>query len=78
VNYLEDLLHDPHLESVGFWRMVEHPSEGMLRMPANPIEMSASPPSIRRPPPRLGEHTVEVLHSFGFDAAAIERLTPRP
>ena len=74
VNDLEDLLHDPHLVDTGFWRMVEHPSEGTLRLPANPIEMSASPPSIRRPPPRLGEHTAEVLRSFGYDDAAIERL----
>ena len=77
VNSLEDLLHDPHLKATGFWRMVEHPSEGMLRLPANPIEMSDSPPSIRRPPPRLGEHTEEVLRSFGCDAAEIERLTPQ-
>jgi crotonobetainyl-CoA:carnitine CoA-transferase CaiB-like acyl-CoA transferase len=74
VNDLEDLLHDPHLESIGFWQLVEHPTEGRLRLPANPIELSATPPSIRRLPPRLGEHTAEVLASFGFDAAAIERL----
>ncbi|HTO51266.1 MAG TPA: CoA transferase [Burkholderiales bacterium] len=74
VNDLEDLLHDPHLESVGFWQLLEHPTEGRLRLPANPIELSATPPSIRRLPPRLGEHTGEVLASFGFDAAAIERL----
>ena len=74
VNDLEDLLHDPHLESVGFWQLLEHPTEGRLRLPANPIELSATPPSIRRLPPRLGEHTAEVLASFGFDAAAIERL----
>ena len=74
VNALEDLLHDPHLESVGFWKMVEHPTEGMLRLPANPIEMSDSPPSIRRPPPRLGEHTAEVLREFEFAADEIDRL----
>ena len=28
VNDLEDLLHDPHLESVGFWQLLEHPTEG--------------------------------------------------
>ena len=77
VNDLEDLLADPHLASTGFWRMVEHPTEGTLRLPANPIEMSASPPSIQRPPPRLGEHTAEVLRSFGYDAATIERLANR-
>jgi crotonobetainyl-CoA:carnitine CoA-transferase CaiB-like acyl-CoA transferase len=77
VNDLEDLLHDPHLAETGFWRTVEHATEGTLRLPANPIEMSDSPPSISRPPPRLGEHTVEVLRAFGFDDGAIERLTPR-
>jgi crotonobetainyl-CoA:carnitine CoA-transferase CaiB-like acyl-CoA transferase len=75
VNDLEDLLSDPHLESVDFWKIVEHPTEGKLRLPANPIELSATPPSIRRGPPRLGEHTAEVLRSFGYDPAAIERLT---
>ena len=75
VNDLEDLLSDPHLESVDFWKIVEHPTEGKLRLPANPIELSDSPPSIRRAPPRLGEHTAEVLRSFGYDPAAIERLT---
>ena len=77
VNDLEDLLHDPHLVGTGFWRMIEHATEGTLRLPANPIEMSDSPPSIERPPPLLGEHTVEVLRSFGYDDAAIERLTQR-
>lgn len=75
VNDLEDLLSDPHLESIGFWKIIEHPTEGKLRLPANPLELSASPPSIRRAPPRLGEHTAEVLRAFGYDPAAIERLT---
>jgi formyl-CoA transferase len=70
VNDLEDLLHDPHLEATGFWRMMEHPSEGTLRLPASPIEMSATPPAISRLPPRLGEHTAEVLREFGLKAEA--------
>ena len=64
VNDLEDLLDDPHLTSVEFWKLVEHPTEGRLRLPANPIEMSATPASIRRLPPRLGEHTGEVLGNY--------------
>lgn len=75
LNDLEDLLDDPHLAATGFWRMLDHPTEGLLRLPANPIQMPASPPSIRRLPPRLGEHTAEVLGEHGFEADAIGHLT---
>jgi crotonobetainyl-CoA:carnitine CoA-transferase CaiB-like acyl-CoA transferase len=68
VNALEDLLEDPHLGDIGFWQFRDHPSEGLLRFPAPPIALSRSPASISRLPPRLGEHTEEVLREFGLDA----------
>ncbi len=76
LNDLEDLLDDPHLSATGFWEMRDHPTEGRMRLPANPIQMPDCPPGIRRLPPRLGEHTAEVLREHGIDAAAIERLAP--
>lgn len=72
VNDLEDLLVDPHLERIGFWKMLEHPTEGMLRFAGNPIHMSAAPPAIRRLPPGLGEHTEEVLREFGCAVESVE------
>ena len=77
VNDLEDLPADPHLASVGFWSIAEHPTEGKLRMPANPLRMSASPPGITRLPPCLGEHGAEILRECGFAAADIESMTSR-
>lgn len=74
VNALEDLLDHPHLESVGFWKQMEHPTEGMLRVPSNPINLMQSPASVRRLPPRLGEHTREVLREFAFSDADADRL----
>ena len=61
VNTLEDLLVDPHLTAVGFWQTMADQDGLALRTPASPIGMSASPPALRLPPPRLGEHTAEVL-----------------
>ena len=74
VNSLEDLTTDAHLESVGFWQMAEHASEGCLRMPRNPIGMSASPPAITRLPPNLGEHSAEILRECDFDNEKIAQL----
>ncbi|RZI65684.1 MAG: CoA transferase [Variovorax sp.] len=74
VNDLEALATDPHLQSVGFWQLMPHPTEGTLRLAANPIHLSDSPASIRRLAPRLGEHTREVLSEFDFARDEIERL----
>ena len=74
VNTLESLLTDPQLAATGFWQIVEHPSEGTLRMPGIPATFGRTPGSIRRLQPRLGEHSVEVLREAGFDAAEIEAL----
>jgi crotonobetainyl-CoA:carnitine CoA-transferase CaiB-like acyl-CoA transferase len=74
VNALEDLPNDPHLTSVDFWQLIEHPTEGMLRTTSNPVSLSDSPPSIRRLAPRLGEHTEEVLRELGIDDAAVDTM----
>ncbi len=70
----EDLPHDPHLEAVGFWRLIDHPSEGTLRTTEVPIGMSKSPGSIRRLAPRLGEHSEEILKEAGLHEAEIEAM----
>jgi crotonobetainyl-CoA:carnitine CoA-transferase CaiB-like acyl-CoA transferase len=75
VNSLEDLVADPHLHAIGFWSIEEHPTEGLLRVPMNPLRLSASPPAVRRLPPGLGEHSTDILRECGFDAATIARFT---
>lgn len=65
VNQLEDLLTDPHLESVGFWSVVPQPDGTAFRYPASPVGLALTPPSLRLPPPALGQHTDEVLAELG-------------
>jgi crotonobetainyl-CoA:carnitine CoA-transferase CaiB-like acyl-CoA transferase len=74
VNSLETLLRDPQLEATGFWQIVEHPSEGTLRLPGIPATYGKTPGDIRRLPPRLGEHSLEILGEAGLEAAEIDAL----
>ena len=74
VNTLEDLIEDPHLQAVGFWQTMEHPSEGTLRMAGFPARFFDTPADVRRHAPRLGEHTREVLREAGMDDAQIGTL----
>ena len=74
VNTLEGLLTDPQLEATGFWKIVDHPSEGTLRVPDIPTTYSRTPAEIRRLPPRLGEHSREVLREAGFSETEVDDL----
>jgi len=74
MNTLEEVMNDPHLAAIDYFREVEHPSEGRIRSMAVPSEWTESAPEYRRHAPRLGEHTREVLREAGLQDGAIEQL----
>ena len=70
MNTVEELLTDPHLEAVGFFEQVEHPSEGALRLPSHPARFSRTPLPKARPAPKLGQHNREVLDALDLSKTA--------
>lgn len=70
-NTLRDLIDNDYLRETGFFRQMEHDTEGKAVLPGIAPEFSASPPSVRRLWPRLGQHTEEVLREVGLSAAEI-------
>ncbi|MGE0385155.1 MAG: CaiB/BaiF CoA transferase family protein [Gammaproteobacteria bacterium] len=71
---LDSLLADPHLAATGFFSTTTHPTEGALRTMAVPGRFSEGQRTLRRHPPRLGEHSVEVLREAGLDEARIDHM----
>ena len=64
-NRLDDLETDPHLEAVGLFERYDHPELGAYKQLRPPVRFSKTPSNIRRHPPRLGEHTEEMLAEIG-------------
>jgi crotonobetainyl-CoA:carnitine CoA-transferase CaiB-like acyl-CoA transferase len=61
INNFAEVFADPQVLAREMAVTVPHPLQPALKLVASPIKMSATPPTVRRPPPVLGEHTDEVL-----------------
>jgi len=74
INFVDETLTDPQPLARGMIVELEHPLIGMVRSVGNPVHLSQTPVSYRRPPPLLGEHNVEILSSLGYSQEEIRAL----
>lgn len=75
INNIAQVFDDPHVRARGMQISIEHPLAGTIPLVANPIRLSQTPPQYAAAPPRLGEHTRDVLTTLlKLDAATIDRL----
>lgn len=66
INEPEDLLRDPHLQAVGFFHHIDDDTMGNLCFPGVPVLFDGARPQ-NRIPPRLGQHTEEILSELAVE-----------
>lgn len=71
---LGEVFHHPHVLHRQMVKELEHPVEGKFQAVGNPIKSSQFPVEINTPPPKYGEHTVEVLGAIGYSEKEIQHF----
>jgi crotonobetainyl-CoA:carnitine CoA-transferase CaiB-like acyl-CoA transferase len=74
ISSIADIVAEPHVQARGTLQSVNDPEIGPVLMPAPVPRLSATPATIQRPAPRLGEHNAEVYGALGLSAAELDAL----
>lgn len=74
VQTFAEVAKDPQVEHNEMIRTITHPLVGEIKMVGPALQLSATPATVRTPPPLLGEHTVAVLGELGFDRDAVDAM----
>jgi crotonobetainyl-CoA:carnitine CoA-transferase CaiB-like acyl-CoA transferase len=73
-NTIDELMTDPHLKDVGFFREEQHPTEGKIRRSKLANVFSGGARESETHAPLYGEHSREILAELGYSKADIDKM----
>jgi formyl-CoA transferase len=68
------VFEDPQVKHLAMALPMTTPKRGLTHIVGTAINMQGIESSVRRIPPRLGEHSAEILQQAGYGAAEIDQL----
>ncbi|KAG0327765.1 hypothetical protein BG004_002692 [Podila humilis] len=75
INNIAQTFEHPQVLARDMIQTVDHPKAGKIQLAGIPVKYSDTKPTIRLPPPCLGEHTEQVLKDvLGYDEETIQNL----
>jgi len=74
VNRIDKVVSEEQVHACQMVQEIELPDLGTMHMAGLPIKLGQTPGDVRLPPPRLGQHTSEILLGLGLSQEEIERL----
>ena len=74
VRDMAQVFADPQVVAGGMVVDIDHPTVGPIRLPGLPWQLHATPGSVRRAPPTLGQDTDALLEWLGFAAADVAAM----
>jgi crotonobetainyl-CoA:carnitine CoA-transferase CaiB-like acyl-CoA transferase len=77
INTVEQALTAAHTVARELVTKTNHKIEGEIKIPGIPFRFSKDPASIRRAPPIIGEHTIEILTELGKSKTEISELSEK-
>ena len=78
INTVAEAASAAQTQARGLIVQLEHPAIGAAKSIANPIRLSSTPVTYRLPPPLLGEHTADILHSLGYSQNEVRVIDAKP
>lgn len=74
INTVEEFFREAQTAAMGLVETLHHPRTGPIKVLKQPWNYSAGYGGVKSPPPRLGEHTEEVLREFGWTSPEIASM----